>query len=239
MPHREATWADLVPASKALAAGFENSELFGKYIHPYKDKYPNDMYLHFLRELRADYVAGPDHKVVVTYDATTNKITGCAGWIRKRATKPNPGIYYSVLSQAVSAYNYLESFIYPNRAAEPSRVNVLDRMEPYTEHHWSGTRAESWYLAYIAVDPKAERKGYGKELVKYGMDLARAEGVGSSVIAAAGRATFYEACGYDKQVGTTSDHGGEDNPLYNVETGTVHFWDNGIEPKGIKAYGKK
>jgi GNAT superfamily N-acetyltransferase len=243
MPLRTATWQDLLPASKVLAAAFESSELFGQYMHPYRKKYPDDLYLFFLNMLRSDYYSGPDHHLIVTYnDDNTDKagsITGVAHWTRKRAQKRSPGVYNQVGLKAIDVYNYLESFIYPNRAADQSKLDVLDRMEPFTEHHWTGTRAEVWYLAIIGVDPSAERRGYGKALVKYGFDLAKAEGVGCSVIAAPGRANFYEACGFDVNVGTTADEGGEENPLGHAEIATIHFWDNGIEPKGVKKYGEK
>lgn len=242
MPHREATWQDLLPASKVLAAGFKDSELFGQYMHPHRDQYSEDMYLTFLHVLRTDYYGGPDHRIIVTYSDLPNEtgqVTGCAHWIRKRATKRSPGLYNALLSQAMTGYNYAESLLYPNRAADPAHLDVLDHMEPFTAFHWTGTRSESWYLSLIAVDPSAQGRGYGKELVKYGFEVAKAEGgVGCSVIAAPGRASFYEQCGFDVVVGTTSDYGGDDNPLRAIETATIHFWDNGVEPKGILKYGE-
>ena len=240
MPVREATWTDLLPASHILAAAFKDSELFGQYMHPYSKQYPDDMYLFFLHQLRCDYYSGPDHRLVVTYKDTLDvSPTGVAHWMRKRAKPQSPNLYEKAMLKATQAYNYAESFAYPNRAAEPKKLRVLESMEPFTKHHWSGTRAESWYLSLIGVDPAAERRGYGKELVKFGFELAKEDGVGCSVIAAPGRASFYEKCGFDVNVGTTADEGGQENPLSHIEVATIHFWDNGMEPKGIRKYGEK
>jgi GNAT superfamily N-acetyltransferase len=240
MPLREATWKDLIPASKVLAKAFAKSGLFSIYMHPYQDQYPDDPYLYWLHDLRADYFAGPDHRIIVTFkDETDTRITGAAVWIRKRSKPQSPGIHNEVMTKAMHAYNYLESFIYPNRAAEPSRLDFLDRTEPYSHHHWTGTRADSWYLSRIGVDPTAEKRGYGRQMVKYGFDLAKEEGIGCSVIAAPGKESFYHACGFDVDVGTTGDHVPDGHELKTVEVATIHFWDNGIDPKGIKKYGEE
>ncbi len=65
-------------------------------------------------------------------------------------------------------YNYLESLILPDRAAEPERQNILTRAFPYAKHHWTGTRAEVWYLNVVGVDPAFEGQGIGRELVAWG-----------------------------------------------------------------------
>src|SRR5207247_1392037 len=148
--------------------------------------------------LRLDYYGGADHRLIVTYKTENGEdvVTGAAHWVRKRASPRTPGLYNQVMQSSTKAYNYAESLIYPNRAADPSTFDVLDRMEPFTAHHWTGTRAEGWYLSLIGVDPNAEKRGYGRQLVKYGFDRAKEDGVGCSVIAAPGRANFYRACGY-------------------------------------------
>ena len=242
MPLREATWGDLLPASKFLAAAFRGDSLFTECIHPYIDKYPDDMYLFFLRELRLDFYAGPDHHLVVTYkvdeDGSETCITGLAHWIRKRPDHPSLGLYNQTMAKAIGAFNYLESFIWPNRAMEPSRADILDRTMPFTEHHWSGTRSESWYLALIGVDPAHEKQGYGRQLVNWAFERAKEEGVTCSVISADGKTNFYHSCGFDVDVGKASDEGGEGNPLREVKGGTIHFWDNGRKPEGIKKYGE-
>ncbi|KAK5172510.1 uncharacterized protein LTR77_002630 [Saxophila tyrrhenica] len=241
MPLREMRWEDIPQASRVLAAAFFDTGLFGSYMHPHRDKYPDDMSLFYLHALRTEYYSGPDHRSIVTYTsdpAGKDTITGVAHWVRRRAKPSPPGLYHQVMLNTVTAYNYMESFLYPNRAANPTHLDVLSRMGPFVDHHWSGTRSENWYLSRIGVSPPAERRGYGKQMVQYGFDLARAEGVGCSVIAAPGRESWYVALGYDVKVGTTGDFGGEENPLVGVEVATIHFWDNGVEVEGVKGYGE-
>ncbi|KAK3719681.1 hypothetical protein LTR37_004218 [Vermiconidia calcicola] len=233
MAIREATWEDILPASKLLAKAFKDEPAFGDYIHPYRDEYPDDPYLFFLRFLRVEYYRRPDHVMIVSYTADESgkeeRITGLAYWIRKRAVEIKPSLYNRAMIKAMESYNYLESFAYPNRAAEPSRVNVMDRVEPFQKHHWSGTRADSWYLAILGVDPACGKRGYGRQLVKYGFDRAKKEG---------GKENFYHACGFDVDVEMAKDAGGDENPLKDVPGGCIIFWDNGIKPEGIKSYGE-
>lgn len=245
MSLREATYADLVPASKVLAAAFKDEPLFGVFFHPHRADYPEDMSLYFLRKLRIDWATGPpDCRIVLSYDATAKstteqRITGVAVWERKRAVSQPSTWAAAAAVKAISSYNYLESLVYPNRAAaDAERLSLLERSGPYIKHHWTGTRAESWYLDLIGVDPTQGGHGYGRQLVAWGRERAAEEGVGASLIAASGRDRFYQACGFDVIVGSAGDEGGEANQLGQIEGGTILFWDNGVKPEGIKKYGE-
>lgn len=242
MPLREATYSDLLPASKVLAAAFKDEHLFGKFFHPHRHEYPDDMYLFFLRKLRLDWASGPpDCRIVLSYteEGGSTHITGVAVWERKRAV-PRPSTWTAAATvRAVSSYNYLESLIYPDRAAaDPRRLSLLERSGPFIKHHWTGTRAESWYLDLIGVDPTAGGHGYGRQLVAWGRARAAEEGISASLIAAADKERFYQACGFDVIVGRCADEGGEANEIAQIEGGTIMFWDNGIKPEGIKRYGE-
>lgn len=239
MPLRAATYADLLPASKILSAAFFNEDFFGQTVHPHRHEYPDDMYLFFLRNLREDYLGGPNEHLIVTYKADVSGkeecITGFAHWQRKRKSKGVP-LTAKAAVKVVQAYNYAESLIWPNRAANPSKVDVLPRSAPFVDHHWTGSRADSWYLSLIGVDPKAEKQGYGRALVEWGFDRAREEGVGTSVVSAGGREKFYRSCGFNVEDGTVHDEGGEANPLHDVPGGAIFFWDGGKAPEGVKKY---
>jgi len=245
MPLREATYADLVPASKVLAAAFKDEPLFGVFFHPYRQDYPDDMYLYFLRKLRLDWGSGPpDCRIVLSYgdapaDSGEQRITGVAVWERKRAIERPSTWTAAATVRAMSSYNYVESLVYPDRAAaDPERLSLLERSGPFIKHHWTGTRAESWYLDLIGVDPTEAGHGYGRQLVAWGRARATEDGIGASLIAAAGRDRFYQACGFDVIVGTAGDEGGEANELGRIEGGTIFFWDGGVKPEGIKKYGE-
>ena len=67
MPLRQATYADLLPASKILGAAFKEDPLAGKYQHPYRNEHPEGMSLWYLRKLRVAHCCGPDHHIMVAY----------------------------------------------------------------------------------------------------------------------------------------------------------------------------
>ncbi|KAF2168344.1 hypothetical protein M409DRAFT_21778 [Zasmidium cellare ATCC 36951] len=172
---RPATYADLVPAAKCLQRAFQNEPLHGDILHPIRKQYPDDMYLFFLSNLRVQYVSGPDVHlhVATTTDATGKEvITGVSQWRRVRA-RPHQSLYTTNMMKAMQNYNYLESFIYPNRALDPSKLGIMADMWPFMAHHWTGTRAEVWDLSTLGVDPAYWKRGIGRELVKWGMELAR------------------------------------------------------------------
>lgn len=235
MPLRPATYADLLPASIVMASAFKDEVLFGQALHPHREQYPDDMYLYFLRLLRLAYYSSPDEHIILS---TTNDdtIIGVANWTRKRAVKRKGSLYCQAMAKAMASYNAAEALVYPNRAADPSMADVLERMDPFTKHYWTGSRAESWYLNLLGVDPAHGGKGAGRELVQWGFSRAREEGVGCSVIAALGREKFYERCGYDVTVGKAGALGGERNPLRDIQGGTIIFWDGGKPVTGLEEY---
>lgn len=240
MPIRPATFTDLLPASQAMAAAFADEELFGGVLHPHRKEYPGDMYLFFLRLLRVTYYASPDDHILLSTSTSDSgaeeAIMGVAIWTRKRAVKRNATLANQAMAKVMETLNAAEALLHPNRAADPSMADVLERVDPFTKHHWTGTRAESWYLNLLGVDPAYGGKGVGRELVQWGFVRAREEGVGCSVIAALGKERFYERCGFDVTVGKAGDLGGEKNPLRFVEGGTIQFWDGGKPAEGIEAY---
>jgi len=243
MSLREATYADLVLASKVLAAAFKGEGLHGPFFHPYQEQYPDEMYLYFLQKLRLDWVAGPpDRRIILAIEgpaeqSSAQTIAGVSIWERKRAEPRAHTLIKDANMKAMEWYNYLESFIYPNRAAEPNNLTLLQRTDPFIKHHWTGTRADGWYLDLLGVDPAHGGKGIGRQLVAWGRGRAAEEGVVASLIASEGKERFYQACGFDV-VGMCSDEGGEANEISKVGGGKILFWDNGIEPRGIKKYGE-
>src|SRR5271156_155625 len=96
----------------------------------------------------------------------------------------------------VSYLNRLTTWIWPNRAADPSKMTVLEDSAPFIAYHWSGPRQENWYLVLLAVHPDHQKKQHGRELVQWGLDEAVMEGVCASVIAADGKERFYGRCGF-------------------------------------------
>lgn len=211
-------------------------------MHPYRQQYPDDMYLHFLRTLRLAHASGPDTHLLVSYKLDPNGnelITGIAQWTRFR-THPPSSMYTNMAKFAMEWYNYLESFIYPNRACDPSRTGILAALYPFMSHFWTGSRAEVYDLTLLGVDSNAKGQGHGQKLVNWGFERAGQEGVGCSVVCAAGTEPFYRKCGFDVVAGGSSENGGEENPQVKAgfSGGTVMFWDNKRSLEGVKKYGE-
>lgn len=120
-------------------------------------------------------------------------------------------------------YNSVSSFFWPDRAANPSMLNVFLRASPFFAHHWSGARARCWSLDSLGVKPEYQRKGVGRQLVQWGLECARQDGVAASVVSADGRENFYKACGFNNIVGNVCD--GEGNPMADFKGGTILFTD--------------
>ena len=123
----------------------------------------------------------------------------------------------------VSYSNRLTTYIWSNRAADPTKATVLEDSAPLFHHYWSGDRRENWYLDMLAVHPSHQGKGHGRALVQWGLDEAVKEGVCASVIAAHGRDRFYGRCGYVEvgraNVGPLAENG--------IKGGAIMFTDVG------------
>ncbi|KAK2821780.1 hypothetical protein FQN49_007679 [Arthroderma sp. PD_2] len=162
-------------------------------------------------------------------------ITGVAQWHRmgsgwesiwKPAGKWDPRLFITTL---ISLYHdYFLNIVIPNRAAakapqltEPSLRKILLKAiggfftsPPHRQTNWS--------LSCLAVRPRYQKHGHGRELVAWGLEKAREEGIPASVLAAKGKDTFYRRCGFTELAGWATD--GEENPLKGVvEGGAVMF----------------
>lgn len=113
-----------------------------------------------------------------------------------------------------------------NRALDPSTRNILEDSFPYFSQHWSPStnglpRSRNWYLALLGVHPSYERRGFGRELVHWGLERAREEGVHASVLASHNNDPFYLRCGFEEVVANCTE--GEGNPLAGVDGGSIIF----------------
>ena len=76
--------------------------------------------------------------------------------------------------------NRVISTIWPNRAADSTQLGLETHMYPFIAHLWSGSRANCWDLHSLAVAPAYQNRGYGRQLVKWGLDQVGREGVAAS-----------------------------------------------------------
>lgn len=70
------------------------------------------------------------------------------------------------------------------------------------------------------VDPCHQRKGFGRQLVNFGLEFAKRDGTCASVIASETGYLLYVSCGF-KPVGWMQE--GEENPLRDLPGGQILF----------------
>ncbi len=136
----------------------------------------------------------------------------------KQAYKEKPGNLLAPLSATAMK---LHARLWPNRACDPAREDIIERAYPHFKGTWAGARAESWYLEALTVHPDFQGKHVGQQLVRWGLDKAEAEGVVASVISSWKMDGFYTRCGFDEQFGNATH--GEGNPLAGIEGANMHW----------------
>lgn len=229
MPIRQATWSDIPAAASVSAAAFFDEDLFGPVMHPHRHRYPTHLSLWFLRQLRKDFF-NPCCVMLISHPVSEpNTITGVAVWGRKGPGADDLKAAQSwrdwVCMKLIPLYNRIEAQFWPNRAADPVNEDVLQRSFPFIAHYWKAPhRLENWYLQLCSTGPQYQGKGYGKELVLWGVQRAKAEGVAASLIAAKGKEGFYMKCGFGEPIGWASE-GGEENPIHHVAGGAIMWID--------------
>lgn len=111
---------------------------------------------------------------------------------------------------------------------DESKQTILQDSFHYFSHHWqpytnSNPRSDNWYLDLCCVHPSYEHRGFGRELVHWGLERAREENVHASVLASYGNDDFYLRCGFDEVIANCTE--GEGNPLglAGVKGGNIIF----------------
>ncbi|RGP62948.1 hypothetical protein FSPOR_8932 [Fusarium sporotrichioides] len=224
---RNATYSELPDISHVMSKAFWNEKLFGDMIHPHREAYPSDPDLYWLRRLRVDFWDYRSQYIVAIARNERGKevIAGVAHWERLGDGGKMLECSYldprNLLKPLSSLAMNIHARIWPNRAADPKNEDIIERSYPYFQHIWSGKRAESWYLAVLAVHPDFQGKGVGRKLAKWGIEQAQAEGVCASLIAAEGTDEFYRKLDFEEQFGRATI--GECNPLANIG-GSYVYW---------------
>jgi len=237
---RKARFSELPAVARILSLAFWDDQIFGELIHPKRDQYPLDSDLYWLRDARVNYF-NPHYEFLVATIPDTNSargetIVGIAEWERlgngpraRQRSRLDPSkqlvltlssskndkvftvclgnILKPLMTKAMAVHERL----YPNHAISSEYGDIVERAYPFFDSVWSGDRAESWYLSFLAVHPDYQGIGAGKKLTLWGLDQAEQEGVVASVITALGTEEFYRRCGFDETFGCARD--GEGNPI--------------------------
>lgn len=124
-------------------------------------------------------------------------------------------------SAYVAAWNWASTLLWPDRSADPAQAHALEANFPLIAPTWGGERARTWFLSMLCVAPEWQGRGFGAELVDWGVRRAEREGVSASLISARGKDGFYGRLGF-VEVGR-ADVG----PLEGVGGGAIMFRDGG------------
>lgn len=119
------------------------------------------------------------------------------------------------MSHAIAFQAFISNLAFPNRAgirptpSDPdplTRANFDARISPFASQFFAGAhRSQHWELCTLAVPPEHQRRGMGRELVAWGLERARREGVPAVVIAAKNLEGYYQRCGFEELVGLASE----------------------------------
>ncbi|KAL5114626.1 hypothetical protein ACEQ8H_007471 [Pleosporales sp. CAS-2024a] len=212
---RPATPQDEPSIAAICTAAFFEESLFGQVIHPHRHQYPSDPIIFWHHRIRKSYLDPRNRLIVATItEDASEKIVGMATWQRQGEDAGAQNIISSWPNPGPDAFAPLAST--RNRAMDASKATILHDSYPWFQHHWDGVtnglpRANNWHLNLCCIDPAYQKRGFGQQLLAWGLEQARSEKVHSSVVASFQNEGFYLRCGYEEVVGNCLE--GEGNPL--------------------------
>ncbi|KAG9577026.1 hypothetical protein KCU77_g1611, partial [Aureobasidium melanogenum] len=110
-----------------------------------------------------------------------------------------------------STYITIDSFVRPNRAADSAALRDMEDSDSGVEEYSKRSEyKETWDLELLFQAPQYQGRGFGKELVAWGLARAKQEGVRVSVASAPGKEGFYRKLGIDEEVEGTLNNGQKD-----------------------------
>jgi predicted N-acetyltransferase YhbS len=94
-----------------------------------------------------------------------------------------------------------------------SKWNFGARVGPYLDVFTEepAYRQNRWELLTLAVDPAHQNKGLGQEMVAWGLQKAKEDGLPAVVIGAQGTERLYNRCGFVHTVGNVSQYEFDDD----------------------------
>ncbi|KHN97484.1 Acyl-CoA N-acyltransferase [Metarhizium album ARSEF 1941] len=198
MTIRQAKYSDLRAMAETAAAAFHHDELFGELMHPRRQEYPQDFINYFERRFLKKW-GDPGCRFLVGLDKTSDKVIAVAQWERqgvRPASWSNSLIAGPFMQSASWLYLSALDFLWPNRAADPDKIRILEETYPLFAHHWIESRRQNWFLDVLATHPDHQGQGLGKKLVMWGVNKAMEEGICASVISSYGNEAFYGQYGF-------------------------------------------
>lgn len=217
MPVRQATWADLKVGARIAALAFWEDEFMGDRWNPYRAKHPKSFERAFPHDLYESYFDART-RVLVSYPKDQpDRITGMAIWSRTGDGGKHMEASQSWLGRLMGRciipfYISINSFLRPNRAADHAVWKGMGDMEPdMDERLEKPDYNETWDLELLFQEPQYQGRGFGKELVSWGISRAKYEEIRVCVVSAPAEEEFFRKLGIDEEVKEPFG-GGEDSP---------------------------
>lgn len=206
MPVRPAMWADLKPAARIAALAFWEDEFMGDRLNPHRAKHPKSYERFFLHDLYESYYETRTRMLVSYPSNQSDRITGMAIWSRmgdggKHMEASQSWLRWLMCRCIIPVYITIDSFIRPNRAADHTAWKSMEDFEPGMDECFKEPDYdETWDLELLFQAPQYQGRGFGKELVSWGLGRATEEGTRVSVASAPGKEDFYKKLGIDQEV---------------------------------------
>ncbi|KAK6005939.1 hypothetical protein QM012_007581 [Aureobasidium pullulans] len=180
MPVRPAKWTDIKPAACTAALAFWEDEFLGGCLHPHRAKHPRSFERWFLYDLYDNYFDARTRMMVSYPSDRPDRITGMAVWSRsgdggKHLEASQSWLNWLMGRYIIPIYTTIDSFVRPNLAADKAACKDMgEDLHPPTEHCFGDPDyKESWDLELLFQAPQYQGRGFGKELVFWG--IARAQ----------------------------------------------------------------
>ncbi|KAL5119227.1 hypothetical protein ACEQ8H_002938 [Pleosporales sp. CAS-2024a] len=211
---RAAEITDINAIARVWTSAFFDDEIIGHMMHLHRAQYPDDVYWFMIRGIRERLWDWRHHFIVVTTSEASKEkvVVGAADWRRLGRGGERRELWRidprNLVKPLLKAYHSISLYLFPNRAADPSRSSFLDNAVSDSEKYWTGDRAECWDLYVCGVDPEFHGRGVGKMLAQWGVEEAKKEGrdVVASVLCGEKNFGFYAKAGMGVRVGG-GEHG--------------------------------
>ncbi len=141
----------------------------------------------------------------------------CLGWWDpRRLVQPIVMLYTSLHYRIFGNRSFVQPS--PEDPQPLTKFNFEALMWPFIAHHFTSVpyRQNHWELATLGVDPRYQRRGVGRKLVRWGLERAKKDDLPAVVVGAKGTEEFYDRCGFELLVGLATEGinaEGEVNPL--------------------------